>query len=615
MSSGRRHVARRATAKSARPRRARKSASKPPKPSGFTDLHVLKALDYARRVVSGEIPANRLAVTACERQLRDLERSRADAAWPYEFNESLAGRACRFLEALPHVKGDLAGRKLELEGWQCFIVTTLFGWVKRGTTRRRFRRGTCFVPRGNGKSAISSGVGLYCTFAEGEGGAEGYSAATTKDQAKIVWDVARQMLNKAPHGPALRDRLGVEAPTAPTASSIYQVRTNSTFKPLSREADNLDGLNIHIGVIDEIHAHRTREIYDVVETGTGKRSNSLLWVISTAGSDTSGIGYEVYTYAKKLLTGVFEDDSTFAIVYEMDDGDDWTAELTWRKANPNWGISVQPEVIAQLCRKAQQVASAQNAFLTKHLDVWVNADQSWMSMAAWDRCADPALRIEDFAADPCFEGLDLASKVDLAAKTRVFVRELPHRTPERAARGHTETHYYGFLESYLPEAAVTDGRNSQYGGWVVEGKIITTPGDVLDFSVVKQGLLDDRDQLNVREVTFDPWQAQQLANELLDEAVPMVELRPTVQNFSEPMKSWEALVLDGRFHHDGNPLFRWMVSNVVCHRDAKDNIYPRKERPENKIDGPVAIIMALNRALAAEPEAGPYSGTRGFRTL
>lgn len=576
----------------------------PAKPSGFTDPHVLKALDYCRKVVAGEIPTNALARAACERQLRDLERSRTDAAWPYEFSEHLAGRACRFLESLPHVKGDLAGQKLVLEAWQCFVVTTLFGWVKRGTTRRRFRRGTCFVPRGNGKSALASGLGLYCTFAEGEGGAEGYSAATTRDQAKIVWDVARQMLNKGPHGPALRDRMGVDAPTAPTASSIYQMRTGSAFKPLSREADNQDGLNIHIGVIDEIHAHRTREVYDVVETGTGKRSNSLLWVISTAGSDTSGIGYEVYTYAKKLLQRVFDDDSCFAVVWEMDEGDDWTAELTWRKANPNWGVSVQPEIIAQLAAKARHVASAQGAFLTKHLNVWVNADQSWMNMRAWDRCADTSLRIEDFADDPCFGGLDLASKVDVVAKARVFTRDLPHRDRARAENGETERHYYGFLESYLPEAAVTDGRNASYQGWVTEGRIITTPGDVIDFSVVKQGILDDQDQLDLREVTFDPWQAQHLANELQAEAVVMVELRPTVQNFSEPMKTWEALVLAGRWHHDGNPVLRWMVSNVVCHRDAKDNIYPRKERPENKIDGAVATIMAMNRALTADAGGG-----------
>jgi len=581
---------------------------KAPASSIFADPHVVKATDYCRAVVAGEIVANKLAVAACARQLADMERSRSDAAWPYEFSEALAGRACRFLEALPHVKGDLAGQRIRLEPWQCFVIAGAFGWVRRGTALRRFRRVTIYVPRGNGKSALSSGVGLYCLAADGEGGAEVYAAATTREQARIVWDSARQMLNKSPHGTALANTMGVTSPSAPTASSIYQAASGSSFRPLSREADNLDGLNIHCGILDELHAHRTREVYDVMETGTGKRSRSLLWTISTAGSDTSGIGHEVYSYARRVLLGDVQDDSLFAAIWEMDDGDDWTAEATWRKANPNYGVSVQPDVIAQLARKAQQVASAQNAFLTKHLNVWVNADQAWMSMAAWERAGDAKLTREDFAGEACTVGLDLASKTDIAARVLLFWRDLPHRDAVKAEAGEVERHYYAFLDSYLPEAAVVDGRNASYSGWERDGRLATTPGEVLDFGEIRRAVLDDGARFEVREVDFDPWQATQLAAELQAEGLPMVEMRPTVQNFSGPMKELEALVLDGRFHHDANPVLRWMVGNVVCHRDAKDNIYPRKERPENKIDGVVAIVMALAGAMRQDSAGGRHEG-------
>lgn len=596
------HLGARVPGEVAAPRKRGRPRKKPPVSGGFTDPHVLAALDYCRKVTSGEIDAPRAAKGSCARQLRDLERAAADPSWSYEFSEALASRPCRFIEALPHVKGDLAGKRIRLEPWQAFVITTSFGWVRRGTNQRRFRRVTIYVPRGNGKSALSSGVGNYCLAADGESGAEVYAAATTREQARIVWDTARQMFNKHPHGTALAAKVGVTSPAAPTASSIYQAASGSTFRPLSREADNLDGLNIHCGILDELHAHKTREVYDVMETGTGKRTRSLLWVISTAGSDTSGIGHEVYKYARRVALAEIEDDALFAAIWEIDDGDDWTAESTWKKANPNWGVSVQPEVIAQLCRKAQQVASAQNAFLTKHLNQWVNADEAWMQSHAWEAMADPALSRDEFAGAPCTIGLDLASKTDIAAKVTLFWRDLEKEG------GDAERHYYAFLDSFLPEAAVVDGRNASYHGWEIEGRLITTPGEVLDFGEVKRSVLDDASRFDVREVDYDPWQASQLSQELTAQGLPMVEMRPTVQNFSAPMKEMEALVRAGRFHHDGNPIFRWMVGNVVCHRDAKDNIYPRKEKPENKIDGVVAAIMALGGALAAAGNAKAYEG-------
>jgi phage terminase large subunit-like protein len=561
------------------------------------DPHVAKGLEYCRQVVAGAIPACKYVRAACQRQLNDCERAKSDPTWRFRFDEARAGRAARFLEQLPHVKGPKAGQLFQLEPWQCFIVTTVFGWVRKDTGARRFRRAYAEVPRGNGKSFLSSGIALYALAADGEAGAEVYSAATTTSQAKITYGDAEAMLRKRP---ALLETLGLKI----SAHAIYQRSTNSTFGALSREAKNHDGKNIHVAVVDELHAHPTRAVWDVLITGAAKRPQSLIWTITTAGFDTSGICYEVRDGVVKMLEGA-ENEALFGIIYTVDEGDDWRSEASWIKANPNWNASIDHDTYRLTATEALQTASKENNFKTKHLNVWCNADVAWMQMAAWDACGDPELREEDFAREPCTLGLDLASKIDLAIRSKLFHRDLEvGKNPDGSAL--LERHFYLFVQSYLPERAVQESKNAQYEGWAKDGWITVTPGDVLDFGAIKGDVLGDQSRNNLREVAFDPWQATQLANELQDKAVVMVEVRPTVQNFSEPMKQWEALVLQRRFHHDGNPAMRWMVSNVVCHRDAKDNVYPRKTRPENKIDGPVATIMALNRALLAPPQERSY---------
>jgi phage terminase large subunit-like protein len=288
---------------------------------------------------------------------------------------------------------------------------------------------------------------------------------------------------------------------------------------------------------------------------------------------------------------VIEDEEYFGVIYTIDTDDDWAEPASWQKANPNWGISVKPEAIEREARKALQMASAQNNFLTKHLNVWVNADTAWMDMRAWEACEDRSLRLEDFAGQACIVGLDLASKVDIADKVRWFVRDGVH---------------YVFCAHYLPERAVEMASNSQYDGWRREGWLTVTDGEVTDYDVIEDGIREDCERYQVSDVAFDPFQATQMSGHLLAEGVPMIEVRPTVLNFSEPMKQLEALVLSGKLRHNGDPVLTWMISNVVCHRDAKDNIYPRKERPENKIDGVVAMIMCLARQLVTGKPAPEY---------
>lgn len=548
--------------------------------------YIAIAKQYAQSVVSGAIPACRWVQLACQRQLNDLARFKGKDS-PYRFNPKLSDRngrgfhpadnLCAFIERLPHVKGPLAGEPISLEPWQVFILTTVFGWVTPDG-KRRFRRSYIEVPRGNAKSTLSSAVALYMLAADHEGGAEVYSLATTRDQARIVFGDAQTMARRSP---GFRTRFSVNV----GAHNMHVLASGSKFEALSAEGSTLDGLNIHFGCVDELHAHKTRTVYDVVETGTGKRDNSLLWVITTAGSNRAGICYEVRTFVSKLLDGVFEDDTQFGIIYGLDDGDDWTSENALIKANPNWGISVRPEILGPLQAKAMQLPSAVNNFKTKHLNEWVNADTAWMDMRAWDACADTSLDIDNFIGQPCWIGLDLASKTDIAALILIFAH------PEIADA------YLTFGKYYLPEDTVHGAGNSQYSGWMRIDRLTVTPGNVIDFSWIEADLLDMASRFAIQAVAFDPFQATQLSTRMLAEGLPMIEVRPTVLNFSEPMKILEALVLQKKLVHDGDPVLTWMASNVVAHLDVKDNIYPRKERPENKIDGIVALIMALSRAI------------------
>lgn len=539
------------------------------------------ASDYCLQVLDGTIPANKFVKQCCERQLRDLTKE-GSKGFPYIYDPVKGANVCTFVELLPHIKGKLAGQPIQLEPWQIFIVMTAFSWVHKDTGFRRFRRTYIEVPRGNGKSAISSAIGLYALAKDEEGGAEVYSFATTRDQAKIVFGDAQQMARKTA---GLRNHFGLEV----NAHNINILKTASKFEALSSEGSTLDGLNTHFAIIDELHAHKTRSVYDVVETSIGKRTQSMLWIITTAGSNRAGICYEVRGFVRKVLDGSALDDSQFGIIYGLDDGDDWTTEEALIKANPNWGVSVMPEVLLPLQAKAMSMPSAANNFRTKHLNEWVNADVSWMDMRAWDACADSSLTVEDFEGQPCFMALDLASKTDIAAKINLYVRD---------------GHYYAFGDYYLPRDTVDKGENSQYSGWESLGLLTVTDGAIIDFMVIENKILEDCKRFEVIEVPYDPFQATQLSMRLLNQGVNMVEVRPTVLNFSEPMKQLEALVLDKKFHHNGDPVLTWMVSNVVCHTDAKDNIYPRKERHENKIDGVVALIMALSRAIADNNEHG-----------
>jgi phage terminase large subunit-like protein len=561
---------------------------------GESKSHVDKAKKYAKQIVDKKILACKWTILACERFLGDLKKQKTK--WPYKLSENQAEKFCKAIELMPHIKGrEWVGKKIVLESWQCFLIVNVFGWVHKKTGLRRFRTSYIEVPRKNAKSTISSTIGNCMLAIDGEPGAECYSAATTRDQAKIVFVDAQNMVRRMPE---FKKKFGVQV----NARNINIVSTASKFEALSAEGSTLDGLNIHFAAVDELHAHKTRSVFDVLETATGARQQPLLWLITTAGSNMSGICYEQRMYLTKILERVHDDDTYFGIIYTIDVEDDWTDPKVWKKANPNYGVSVYPDDIARLCKKATQMPSAQNNFLTKRLNMWVNADEAWMNMKSWEACGDSTLKIEDFKGEKCWVALDLASKIDIAAMGILFIRD---------------DHYYVFGKYYLPEETIETATNSQYSGWVRSDRLISTPGSMTDFDWIEDDLIQLSKDYRVIEVPYDPFQATQLATRMEKRGFKdkMLEVRATVENYSEPMKEIEGLVLDGRLHHPNDPVLTWMVSNVVCHRDKKDNIYPNKERPENKIDGLVSLIMCFNREIKHRPNESKYNQGEGLVTV
>lgn len=553
----------------------------------MTNAYSDRAVAYAERVAGGLETAGRLERLACQRFLRDLAREGTDA-FPYVLDCVAGARACQFIELLPHIKGEWARpvymdgaityAKIRLEDWQIFSELQLFGWKHGVTGLRRFRRSYEEVARKNAKSTRAAARQLYLLTADGEPGAHCYSAATTGQQAREVFDVARHM---ALRDPSFRQRFGITI----GANDITVPQTASSFRPLNAEGSTLDGLNIHGTVVDELHAHKTRAVWDVIDTATGARSQALVSAITTAGSDRSGICYELRDYTIKVLEQVVDDENWFGVIYTLDlaAGDLWHDPKVWRKANPNLGVSVNEDDMQAACRKALAQPSAVNNFLTKRLNLWVSSDRAWMDMQAWQRVPTPGLALADFAGEKCWIGMDLAEKVDFAALVLVFQRG---------------SDWYFFPRLYLNEHAVEQSGNAHLQGWARAGHVHVTDGNATDFDVIADDLRRFCCEFDVQEIPFDPALSRYFATKLVNEGLPLVEIRQAPMFFTQPLIQVENLVLEQKLHAEPNPVFDWMISNVQVSTSKFSGLkHPTKSREENKIDGPVALFLALGRAL------------------
>ncbi|MFC3340023.1 terminase large subunit [Paracandidimonas soli] len=540
---------------------------------------------YGRKVMAGEIPVCKWIRLAVERHYRDLETCHARGLY---FSEDLAQHALESFLFLRHSKGEWAGQAFELSDWQQFWVALAFGWMRADGTRR-FREIWEEVPRKNGKTTKLAGVGLYLFAFDGEGGAEVYSAATKMDQAKILHGEAQRMVQASPY---LRRAIGIRL------NEMYDPRPGRADKlvPLGRDAKSLDGLNPHAGLLDEVHAHPNRELYDIIKSGMGARRQPMIWQITTAGFDLSSFGYSQHEYATKVLEGIFEDDELLVIIYTVDHPERWDDPVEWAKANPNLGVSVYEEQLRAMVERARRQPTELPNLLTKRLNVWVRGGSRWLGAEQWADCGDVGLRIEDFVGQPCWIGLDLAEKSDIAALAIVFKR------PDGG--------YAVIFRLYLNEDQAHAPENRHFYGWEQSGHLIVTPGNATDFDVIRADLQELARTHQVQEVVYDPKFATYFATKLADEdGILMVEMPQTSARFTLPIVEIENLVLTQDLAHDANPAVAWMISNVVMRESKFSGLrHPTKEKPENKIDAPVALIMAMGRALScdAEPDLSDY---------
>lgn len=540
--------------------------------------HSKQAYLYASKIVNGHILACKEIKQSCQRFIDDLNKD-----FDYYYDGELAERACRFIERLPHTKGRWAAQRktLKLEPWQQFIVCNIFGWVD-AQGLRRFREVYLKCPRKNGKSPLAAAIGHYMFTADGEFGAEVYSGATTEKQAWEVFGPARLM---AARTEAYIEHYSISV----NAKNLVMFENGSKFEPIIGNPG--DGGSPSCAIIDEYHEHKTSDMVSTMQTGMGAREQPLLLVITTSGNDISGPCFDMESDYKKLLDGVFEDEHLFCMIYGIDEGDDWTKPDALIKANPNYDVSVSGAFLKAQQQQAIRSAAKQNAFKRKHLNIWVGALTAWLNMEKVKKCSQ-SLKVENFTDADCIIPVDLASKIDIVATPKLFSKEIEGRT-----------HYYFFSKFYIPEETVLEAGNDHYQAWVNDGHLIATDGNEVDFNEIQTDIKADLDKHGAKEITYDPWRATQLAQGLQAEGANIIEFRNTVANMSPAMYELEAAITSGRFHYDGNPVMTWMLSNLVAKIDAKDNVYPRKQKPENKIDGVVSLIMGIGRFMVAAEAA------------
>lgn len=546
------------------------------------------ATQYARDVVTGEIVACKWVKLACQRHLSDLERT-GTKDFPYVFDASLASRQCSFKEMLPHVRGKWMrpapgkSNRIRLEPWQIFKNASLFGWVHKKTRLRRFRKAYISVARKNAKTTDAAGDALYLLTADDEPSPEVYCAANSLDQAMEVFKPARTMAEQLPD---LVRAFHLEV----AKLSIARLDDGGRFRPLT--GIPRDGASPSGCILDEYHEAETSDQYDSNDNGMMAREQPLLEVITTAGTLIDGPCFNLELQAKQILEGFDVNENFFVLIYTLDAGDDWRDLDCLKKANPNFGVSVIPEIFKSALQEAIQQPAKQPEFITKNANVWRNSGHQWIEPEVWAACADPDLKIERFKGKPCFEGADLAAKVDLASRCLIFREDVKGRP-----------HYYAFWRHYVPGNLVMDGAHSHYQRWVGLNQMIQHPGSEIQFELIQRDIESELADYPRACIAFDPWNARQMQQalqaRLSDEVV--IDVPQQTQYLSPAMKEVEAAARGGRLHHCGDLPAAWAVSCVVVQENHNDEVFPRKQKNgRNKIDPVSAMLNAMNRAMAGE---------------
>lgn len=558
---------------------------------GRRSPHARAVTEYVRAVQTGERSAGRLERLGVDRYLRDLERV-ADGSAGYKFDARAAERACDFFGLLRHSKGQWAGKPFALAPWQTFLVWQMAGWIRHDGTRR-IRQVYIEVARKNGKSCWVAGLGLYFGFFDGEAGAETYCAATKREQARIVHGEAVRMVQRSPGLGITKHR-----------DNLHVIDTSSKFEPLGADADTTDGLNIHCAIIDEFHAHRDRDLFDRLETATGARQQPILITITTAGDDEQSPCFAEHERSRAVLEQTLEDESLLSFIAAPDQGDDWTDPRTWEKGNPNLGVSVRLEELAEQCKIAQQSPQRENAFRRFRMNQWTRATTRFLSFDAWQRCGitETTEQLEEYLeGDLCYAGLDLSSKSDMTSLALVFAPE------------NRDTGIYRVLwRMFMPEGALdrpSRPKSVPFEAWAQSGHLILTPGEALDHAAVFSEIASLVPRFRIHEVMLDRWGSGFVRPQIEELGLVVAEFGQGFQSMSEPTKALEALVLSERLDHGNHPVAAWHAECLEVRSDPAGNLKPEKpdtRKSAKRIDGMVALIMGLARAmlLGASPPSG-----------
>ena len=511
----------------------------------------------------------------------------------YRFDIEAADRVRTFFRTfLRHSKGQWANQPFELLPWQWEdVIAPLFGWLRPDGTRR-YRRSYIEVPKKNGKSTLFAGLSLYLLAGDREPGAEIYSAAVDRDQASIVFNEAANMIESSPE---LSQRLQV---IRSTKRIVFQ-RTRSVYRALSADVPAKEGLNAQAVLIDELHAQKTRDLWDTLRYAGASRRQPLHLSITTAGFDRHSICWEQHQYAQAVLEGTAEDLSFFPYIQGADLEADWTDEKVWRQANPSFGVTIDPTQFAEDCAEAQQSPAKENSFRRYRLNQWTEQDVRWINLEKWDACAG---EFPDLKGQTCYAGLDLSSTTDLSALVLVFP---------------LEEQFYVVPHFWVPEEGARQRERRDrvpYRHWIRQGHITATPGEVIDYDRIRATINDLQRRYRIQEIAIDRWNATQLAVQLDADGFEVMAFGQGYASMNAPTKKLEELILSRQLVHGNHPVLRWMAGHVSLETDAADNWKPSKKTSGDRIDGIVALIMALDLATTHAPKQSVYE-TRGILTL
>ena len=493
----------------------------------------------------------------------------------YYFDEAEAKRVIAFIETFcSHCKGKLSGEPFILEQWQKDeIIIPLFAMKNKKTGLRKYR--TCYIeiPRKNGKTSLISCIALYCLFADSERGSEIISAANDRSQASLCFEIARQMVlnNKQ-----LNERAKV------FRNSIVYEKKGNYYKAISADAFTKHGMNCNVLIYDELHAAKNQELWDVMTTSQAARDEPLSIAITTAGYDKNSFCYQMNDYANKVKNGIIKDETFLSVIYCAEDKDDWTKVATWKKANPNYGISVNKDYLRQQCEKAKKLPSFENTFKRLHLNIWTTQDVKWIGDDKWMECNLRDIDAERLKGRECWAALDLASVSDLTALVLLFPMD---------------DGTFDILNFNWIPAENAYQRTLKYGipfdVWIEQGYLYSTDGDVTDYEVIKNKILELSEIYDIKSLSYDRWNSSMLINELMGAGVNVTPYGQGFASMSFPAKQLERWILEKKINHGGNPSLRWQFSNVQIQTDASGNIKPNKAKSKEKIDSIVSLIMSI----------------------